>query len=373
MSQSTRRFSFGLGQPEDKEQILEILEQNDFKGRISILYTRRPNAYASLKKEGDEVSIVVCKDSQKNKIVGFGACGVRKLYINGKEEKAGYLFALRERKEYKKTYALLSRGYHFLHSLHQDVPLFLTTILEENLYAQKLLEKKRACMPAYEPFGLYEVYTIKTKRKDKQKHPFHFKRTEKTDIPALVKFLNYQGKKYQFFPVIEREELISEDCTHEKYPGLTYEDFFILYGQGGEILAAGAAWDQKKYKQYIIQGYKGILKFCSPLSSLLASLGYPALVRPGTILKFFTLSFWAVRDNDPYLFTSFLNQFSASLHDYPFFLIGLHEKNPLRNVLRKIPHLVYRSRIYLVDWNKSGSVVDKLEPERFPYLECGML
>ena len=43
-----------LAREEDGEEILEILESSPAKGSIELLYTRRPNAYVSYKKESKE-------------------------------------------------------------------------------------------------------------------------------------------------------------------------------------------------------------------------------------------------------------------------------------------------------------------------------
>lgn len=376
MKQLTKRFILESAKPEHGKELIEILEENDFKGRISLIYTRRPDAYLSLKKEGEQVNIVICRDLENDLIISFGACAIRKWYVNRRMEQVGYLFGLRARKKYRGTYAVISKGYEFLYSFYKQsqIPFFITTILEENLYARKLLEKKRTFMPYYEPLGVYEIYTLKTGCKMDRNTHLKFKRAEKRETPLLVDFLNFHGRNCQFFPVIEEKDLVSGT-----YPYLSIEDFFILYGQEGEILAAGAAWDQVKYKQYIMQEYRGLFKLLYPFSSLLPVLGYPSLAKPGTTLKFFTLSFWVVKENNPELFKLFLNNLASQIgqisqiKDYPFFIIGLHEQNPLRPVLQKIPHILYKSRVYSVNWQKTGLIKDKLEPTLVPYLECGLL
>jgi hypothetical protein len=248
---SPQRFIFDLATPEDSAELLEILEDATFQGNIALLYTRRPDPYMSLKKEGEQVDIVVCRDTDKGKIVGFGACVLRKLFVNGQAENVGYLFGLRIRREYLRKYPLLHRGYDFLYALHheQDIPCYLTTILTDNRYVQKLLEKRRPFMPSYMPYGSYEVYALKIPKASSRARP-QLRPAQKSDIPALVQFLNEYGSQSQFFPVIEAK-ILEEGSMN----GITTTDFYLLCDEHEKILAAGVLWDQTAYKQYLVQGY----------------------------------------------------------------------------------------------------------------------
>lgn len=383
MNYRSKRFIFESAAPEDGKGLLEILEEASFKGKISLLYTRRPDAYRSLKKEGKQVDIVVCRDTERGKIVGFGACAVRKLFVNGKVATVGYLFGLRVRQEYSGKYPLLHRGYEFLHALHKEkaIPLYITTILEDNLSAQKVLEKRRSFMPTYLSYGSYEVYALKVSHAQPLKSRtlrrgigqtrclrYTFRQAQQQDIPSLVKFLTESGRSSQFFPVIEEKDLQEGIIS-----GITIEDFHLLCDENREILAAGMFWVQTSYKQYLVQGYSGALKLLYPFSRLFPLFRFPALPAPGSILNFFTLSFWVVKNNDPEIFTCFLDAISVVAGEYPFFLVGVHETHPLRKVLQTRPHIRYKSKLYLVSWDEQKEHVDKLDKDMVPYLECGML
>ena len=76
-----------LAREEDGEEILEILESSPAKGSIELLYTRRPNAYVSYKKESKESDVLIVKDNEK--IVGTVAQIVRDLYIDNEPKKMG--------------------------------------------------------------------------------------------------------------------------------------------------------------------------------------------------------------------------------------------------------------------------------------------
>lgn len=367
------RFTFGLATPEDSKEILEIIEEGHYSGNISLLYTRRDDAFASFMREGDEVNIITCRDSENNRIASIAAIAQRTLYVNGEAGKIGYLFNLKTRTRYRRMFRFLAKGYEYCRQVHRDknLPFFLMTVLEGNRYAIKLFEKKRPFMPDHYPLGSYEVYALKTGMKCKPLPGFHFRRCDETDMPSVVRFLNEIGRNYQFFPVVR-----PGDFQDKSKKGLWAGDFYILHDHRGEITACGAVWDQKEYKQYMVRGYKGFLKIIAPFSGVLPVFGFPdTLSKPGTLLDFFTLSYWAVKDNRPVFFKHFLKNISgcSRAKDYRFFVLGIHEANPFKKVLTRIPHFGYRSKIYLVDWDKSEDKLSRLDRDRVPYLECGTL
>ena len=368
------RFLFEEATVQDRDEILRILEEASFKGNIALIYTRRPDAYRSFKQEGEEVHIIVARDTRCGKIAGFGACAIRTLFVNGIPARTGYLFGLRVARAYLKKFPILHRGYAYLRTLHQakNITYYITTILEENLYVQKLLEKRRRFMPTYQPFGRYEIFALSTRRTGKSTSSLlascSFRRATMADLPSLTAFLHEQGRQSQFFPVMTETVLCSGAL-----PGLKVEDFWVIQHAGGEFLATGALWDQRSYKQYVLQGYGGYFKFLYPFAKLLPLFGFPALPAPGSTLAFCTLSFWAVKDQNPEIFSLFLEQARRAARSFPFLIVGVHESHPLRSTLQKRPHISYKSKMYLVFWQEQQESVKSLRQENAPYLECSML
>lgn len=128
------RFIFDEASPSDSPELLDIIEDVYFKGNISLLYTRQKDPFKSFKREGEEVSIIVCRDTQCKKIVGFGVVAYNKLYLAGNPVEAGYLFGFRVRKDYLHIYTGVHKGYAYMIELHKqrNTKIFYTTILSEN-------------------------------------------------------------------------------------------------------------------------------------------------------------------------------------------------------------------------------------------------
>lgn len=361
---------FDVANPEDGKEISAILEGSPFAGRISLIYARRPDAYVSFLKEGEETEVLICRDHKEGKVVGFGAYTIRELYVNGQAQRVGYIFGLRGNGSYLKAYPLLHKAYEYLYKRCRDrqIHFYITTILNDNFYARQLLEKKRKFMPAYEFYDNYEVFALKTPLKQSPSADLVFKKAGPDDVSGLGAFLNEEGRKYQFFPVIKKVDLFKETFT-----GLSLENFYLVTQRSGKILAVGAAWDQKRYKQYIVQGYSGLLKWIHRMISFCPFLKWPMLPPEGERLRFFTLSFWVVKDHDGRAFDCLLEGVSAAMSDYPFFLVGLCAQHPLKERLWRRSHLTYKSRLYVVDWEKVSHPLGPLNTHFIPYLECGTL
>jgi hypothetical protein len=56
-----------------------------------------------------------------------------------------------------------------------------------------------------------------------------------------------------------------------------------------------------------------------------------------------------------------------------FLIVGLHERDPLREVVEGFPVFRYTSRFYLVCWDDGMDFVRSLDPVRIPHLEVAPL
>ncbi|MCA9407935.1 MAG: hypothetical protein H6755_06465 [Candidatus Omnitrophica bacterium] len=365
----SNRFIIEPAKASDGLEMLQLLEQTPFEGKVSLLYTRRPDAYQSFLYEGRNMEVSVCRDLQEGKIIAIGAYVIQVVYINNKEEQVAYIFGLKGYSDYLKSHPLLHRFYAYLEEnlKRNNIRFCYTTILESNHYAQRLLEKKRRIMPHYEKFGRYETFAIRNTSRRKKHNGYVFTKASKEDLPEMVRFLNQEGSKCQFFPVVKLDDILSET-----FKGINTDSFYIVK-QDDKIIAAGAIWDQGDYKQYIVQQYSGFLRIFNKLQLLSALFQIPSLPDPGQALKFYTLSRWAIKDNDKTIFNVFMDNLKDHTQDYPFMLIGVHESHPLRNELMNRKHIKYSSNVYLVDWVKKISPLTLLNTEMSSYIECGAL
>ena len=358
MSYRNNEFKIFLATPDESDELLKLFEDMDFSGDISIMFTRRPDAYQSLISEGEKVIIPIVKDITNDLICAMGCCIIRKAFINGQIKNVGYLTSLKIKKEYKSLLYLIKDVYRFLYENTKDyVDVYYTTILEDNKGAQRLLEKKRKNMPIYHYEGDYTVYCFAKSRYDlsiKNKNSDKYK-LEIGKMKDVREFYKNNLTKYNFSPIDINLYQLHDD------------DFFILRDEKDDIVAACALWNQTAYKQYIITKYSGIFKYINKLPT--NWLGYPKFPKENTPINFASVSLFLVKDMDAKIAEYFLRQVAQSDKKYNLLMLGLFETHVLNTIFNKIKHIKYKSRLYRVNWGDELLELD----ERLINIEVGLL
>jgi hypothetical protein len=363
------RFVLEPAAATDASEILSILEENPLPGSISLTFTRRPDAYRSFMAEGREARVIVCRDTRDGRIAALGAGAIQDCFIEGRPDQVAYLFGLRFRREYlaRRVILLLPQAYRsIVEQFHeQGVRHFLTVILGDNLPALRLLTRERSRMPRHTLLCPYHTLTFLTRRRAPSlPDSYRFRRAAPGDRAAIEEFLTTEGGRCDFFPSRIGNRF-------DRHPELSWESFYLLTDRQENILACGAAWDQVSYKQYIVAAYGGRMRWLSLVSPLLRAFGYPPMPKPSTILRFFILAFWCVKDNREEYLRWFLNGLAYAGRDYPYFVVGVPDAHPLGPAMNRWKFLGYDSHIYLVGDHITPDDTARLG--RSPYLECGWL
>lgn len=350
-------YVYELATPADNKELLEILEEESFSGPISVLFTRRPDVMTSLSYEGDVAEIMICRDTINHKIALIGAFAINKCYIRGELKHVCYLFNLRLRKSYRGKTRVPYMGFKHLKLIldKYKIDFVFTTILEDNNYARRLLERKRKSLPTYHYLGNYYVYNFKSIKADSTSFK-NFRRATVEDINKLSLFLTKEGAKNDFFPYIG-----SNFFNNPQIPGLDINNFFILLDDYQNICACGLLWDQREFKQYIIKGYSFFFKALSKIPAFVSITGYPPLPKMNIPIAVRTLSFWLVKDNNSKLFCDFLNKIRKSLNKYEALAVGIGGNHSLQRELLKTRHIEYKSRAYQVVWDDTNQELEKFD------------
>ncbi len=359
MNYRNERYTFSLAGPEHSHQLLEIYESGEFTGNISVLYTRRPDPFQSLMMEGESALIPIVFDREKNRVCAMGACIIRKVNLNGEIRTAGYLTGLKSLPEYRKRIPHGSEVYRYLYEQTKDkVDIYYTTILQDNVVAQKMLEKKRRNMPEYRYSGRYTVYCISTgpaQRRKERGREYNKYRFLKGNIAEVERFFQNASPRFNLSPV------------EMNWPGLTDEDCYTLRDSDGRIIAACALWSQQSYKQYLITEYRGIYRYLRKVP--LELFGYPNLPKENQPVNYTSVTMLAVSDDDSKIATYFIEKVAEAAKSYDFAMLGLFENHPLTASVAGIRSIKYESRLYTVHWND-----DSLIPDDKPVdLEVGLL
>jgi len=272
-------YKYELATIEDGEEISALLEDVDFEGEISIAYARRPNAVQSLAKDGNASAFVIARDEKTGKIVGVGACVIK--------NNIAYLTGLRSKKRVNipKSYAILRA---FCEA--NNVKLTYTTILDDNIGVQRMLEKQRPSMPNYLRHSECIVHIIRKKLKIK-----------------------------------DRNLLITDG------------GYYILKNPQKKEIARCKAAQQWDHKQYIVKRYGWKMRLAKKILRWIPN--------ENEVLKFFTLV--GVKADDATALESLLRHISNIDLQGSFFLYGgIDVRCPVKS-------FAYKSIVYIVDWDKT--------------------
>jgi hypothetical protein len=354
------KYELALATAQDVQEIKSVFESGEFDGRIAVQFLRNPDPITSFEKEGEKVFLLVLKDKPKNKLIGIGACIIRKVVKRGEIVRMGYLAGLKIIPEYQRKVLFISQIYQQLQELTKEkADFYFSTILKENTLAQKLLEKPRKGMPLYEYLGDYRVYFCKSGIRNRLKllltkdEKYTARRCRSEE---LSDFYACQAMRSE----LSLEDIAAYDLKNAQFYGLFCQD---------TLVACGYVLNQQNYKQYVVKKYGGVYRLLSKLPTRL--MGYPSFPKAGETANCACAGIWADGNNEMYVHKlwQFMKQDAV---EFDFLMLGLHKSHPLRAYFEKTKQISYDSRCYVVDYEANKEVYEELSNKEL-YIDVAFL
>ena len=295
-----KKIEFKIIQNSDySDEIRNILNDEEMESLVQVTYEKVPNLFESLQKDSEKTPIIVAGiDVKTGYLVGVGACSIFKKNI-------GYLNSFRIKKEYRNK-VNFGKAYEMLitEAKKLGVKNIVTTILEENKIAQKILTKRRKSMPIYEFYKNIVFFSLKNVKKG-----------------SLI---------------VKDEEI------------LNYGNFEIHL-------------KNKTNKKYVVKDYKKIYKFLYKFRKVIAFFGYPEMPEINKISNFLYMDFVLKGKNADEKKNK--NEFRKAVkfiqnkgYNCDFFMIGSYENSFLEKNLDKMKVFKYKSKMYKVFYEKIENV-----------------
>ena len=295
-----KKIEFKIIQNSDySDEIRNILNDEEMESLVQVTYEKVPNLFESLQKDSEKTPIIVAGiDVKTGYFVGVGACSIFKNNI-------GYLNSFRIKKEYRNK-VNFGKAYEMLitEAKKLGVKNIVTTILEENKIAQKILTKRRKSMPIYEFYKNIVFFSLKN--------------VKKGDL------------------IVKDEEI------------LNYGNFEIHL-------------KNKTNKKYVVKDYKKIYKFLYKFRKVITFLGYPEMPEINKISNFLYMDFVLKGKNADEKKNK--NEFRKAVkfvqnkgYNCDFFMIGSYENSFLEKNLDKMKVFKYKSKMYKVFYEKIENV-----------------
>ena len=295
-----KKIEFKIIQNSDySDEIRNILNDEEMESLVQVMYEKVPNLFESLQKDSEKTPIIVAGiDVKTGYLVGVGACSIF-------ENNIGYLNSFRIKKEYRNK-VNFGKAYEMLitEAKKLGVKNIVTTILEENKIAQKILTKRRKSMPIYEFYKNIVFFSLKNVKKG-----------------SLI---------------VKDEEI------------LNYGNFEIHL-------------KNKTNKKYVVKDYKKLYKFLYKFRKVIAFLGYPEMPEINKISNFLYMDFVLKGKNADEKKNK--NEFRKAVkfiqnkgYNCDFFMIGSYENSFLEKNLDKMKVFKYKSKMYKVFYEKIENV-----------------
>ncbi len=364
-------FRYRLATPADDAALRRLTRAAPMPGSVAVTYEREPDFLLGNGPLGDAVETLVAEEGGSGRVVAAASRAVRRAFVGGEERRVGYLSGLRVDPAFQGRH-LTASGFRALRRLHDadPVPFYLATITAGNRQARGLLaEKPRGSVPAFRPLAEVTTLVLVVRRRVRvPASPFEIEAGSAASWPETVAFLREHGRRYAFFPV-----LTEGDLGTPLLQGLGAEDF-ILARRGGELVGAVALWDQGAYKQTVVRGYGGALRWARPLVNVGArAVGAAPLPAVGEPLRSAYAAFLCTRgEEDPRLVRVLLRATlrEAARRGHAFVPLGLAEGDPRLAAARRLLHIPYASTLYTAAW-PDGHVPDLRG--RTPHVEVATL
>ena len=295
-----KKIEFKIIQNSDySDEIRNILNDEEMESLVQVTYEKVPNLFESLQKDSEKTPIIVAGiDVKTGYFVGVGACSIFKNNI-------GYLNSFRIKKEYRNK-VNFGKAYEMLitEAKKLGVKNIVTTILEENKIAQKILTKRRKSMPIYEFYKNIVFFSLKN--------------VKKGDL------------------IVKDEEI------------LNYGNFEIHL-------------KNKTNKKYVVKDYKKIYKFLYKFRKVIAFFGYPEMPEINKISNFLYMDFVLKGKNadekkNKNKFRKAVKFIQNKGYNCDFFMIGSYENSFLEKNLDKMKVFKYKSKMYKVFYEKIENV-----------------
>jgi len=364
---------FEMAQASDEPALRRLMTEIPLGERLQVTFRREPDFFLASRVQGHFVQVGVARHTDSGEIIGCATRTIRPGFLNGEVKPVGYIGDLRLKPRYRSG-TILVRGYQHFRQLHQDgqALLYMTVIFEDNQVALSTIATGRAGLPTYHPIGrLLSPAICLIRRKPSFEPPVEIVQADQSLLPQIVACLNRHGARRQFAPFYTVEDFLAcGGWLHQ----MRVEDLYLAI-KSDQVIGVMGKWDQRSFKQTVVEGYAGRLSAIQPFLRLGAALGLsPALPGVGSSINACYASFIAVDHDDLAVGRALLRQLynDAVRQGYDYLLIGLHERDPLVHLLDGYQRVPFIARLFCVYFEDGKAAFEQLD-DRVPYIEIAML
>ena len=338
---------FAVATRADDAAIRRLLRENPMRGAVTLTFEREPSYFQGTAVAGGADQTIVA--FERDRLLCMGRSTIREAWLNGRARRVGYLAELRLDAAAQGRIDILRGGYRFFHELQRASPadFTFTSIAADNTRARRFLERGLPGLPNYEFLDGLTTLLISTKPRRLFARPGR-NLLETATAEELAEFLDNSASCHQLASTWTPNRVLGLG-TH----GLAVDAFGVVR-TNGRIIAAGALWDQRSFRQTVIRGYSRSLACARPFANTLGALfGLSAFPRVGSVLSHAFLSPLAASPDVasllPRVVSAFCRRAAAKGIDYLTLALPSNDTR-LAELRRCFRPRTYASRLYRVRW-----------------------
>jgi hypothetical protein len=318
-------------------------------GAVSVRFAREPNYFLADPTLGDPCQVLVAERCSDGRILGVVCRAERRVYLAGRPTRVTYLGHLRI-DPLARGRGLLGRGARWLRAHAEAGELSLGVIAAANPRAAGALMGRRPPAGArLARIASLTTYALLVGRvRPARVAGLRTAAARLADYPAVLKFWEREGARRDGFPVTDPGDLGGPALR-----GLAADDLLLVW-RGGRIVGSLAVWDQRAYKQEIVDAFSPRLARLRPLYNLLArAIGARPLTPVGEAIALACAARVCVAGDDPRVLRSLLQAGLARAGEQgqAFLMLGLASTDPLVPAVQRFWHVAYRSNLVALAWD----------------------
>ncbi|HEX2884571.1 MAG TPA: hypothetical protein VHQ42_08350 [Candidatus Limnocylindria bacterium] len=360
-------FAFTVAGRADEPEIRRLVAATPMPGAISVRFEREPNYFLGCDVMGDVCEVLIARHVPDGALAGVLCRTERRAFVNGQERTIGGIGQVRIAPCFRGR-RLLEQGWGIF---RRRELLYVGVIARGNPRALRALVGRAPGAPAIVRIGGITTLGLLVRRRGRRRRPAGvlIQRAGEPMLEELVAFHRREAARRQLAPALRPADFTDGSLLR----GLRLSDVLVARRRGS-IAGTLACWDQRGFKQDVVDGYGPALRRLGPVYDLVARvLGTAPLPRPGEQIRAGFGALVAVERDDPQVFSALLDAglADAGRRGLDWLMVGLADEDPLLPVARRRLQVTYRADLFAAGWGETdpSSILDG----RVPYVEIATL
>jgi putative drug exporter of the RND superfamily len=323
----------------DNEGLVALTRATPMSGTIALRIDRDPDFFALLRLRGDsKVYVAVCG----REVVGCISAALRPSYICGVPEVTAYIGDMKVHPRFSGS-RLALRLIQTLeaHLRLAGIDLCFSVVAAGNQRAIPLFAG-RLGTPRWAPLGRFVVEELLPSPLERPSRRYHVQVAEKKDIPAITALLDRFHRSRQFGPQILENEVAETLSAADVLPFSKT----LVARDGTRVVATLSILDTAPVKRNVLLGAPSSARAALALLRFIAApLPGFCIPRIGQALRLLTARYFACEEghNDALEVLVRRARLEGFRQRVSFLVLGLHERDPLRRIVRGMPRFTFSS------------------------------